>query len=70
MSNEETFKRNFATFTENQFDGWNEWDNMVVIGGSVVGSLMPIPSEYAGKERDFFHEVTYRKLKHRSYFLL
>lgn len=55
MVDEGTFKRNFSIFTENQFAEWNDWDNMVVIGGSIVASLLPIPGDIDPAK--YFHEV-------------
>eukprot|EP00026_Physarum_polycephalum_P000952 Phypoly_transcript_00953.p1 GENE.Phypoly_transcript_00953~~Phypoly_transcript_00953.p1 ORF type:complete len:654 (+),score=95.87 Phypoly_transcript_00953:94-2055(+) len=59
VADEETFRTNFSIFTERQLEGWTEWDNMVVIGGSVVASLLPVPEEYKDKKNLYFHEIAY-----------
>jgi hypothetical protein len=68
--NEETFKKNFSIFTENQFEGWDEWDNMVILGGSVVASLLPVPPQYAQIDgvRKYFHEISFPKSDIDVYF--
>ena len=58
VADEDTFKRRFAIFTAGQFEGWTEWSNMVVIGGSVVGALLPVPPEHQHNEAKYFHEVS------------
>ena len=68
VADEGVFKRNFGVFTERQFDGWEEWQNMVVVGGSVVGSLLPLPNEYSNNEADYFHNVCSHSLLY-SYIL-
>lgn len=39
------FEKQYAAFTNNFFDGF-DFSNVIVIGGSVVGSLLPIPDNY------------------------
>lgn len=55
---EATFKNHFNVFTNGQLEGWKEWENMVVVGGSVVASLLPIPSLYQNVDpAKYFHDV-------------
>ena len=37
----DTFRTQWSIFTNNVFDGWHNWTNMVVIGGAVTASLLP-----------------------------
>lgn len=56
------FLNKWNVFTNSQFKDWNEWDNMAILGGSVVASLLPLPSEYAAsraKAAEYFHEKAY-----------
>lgn len=39
----EEFVTQFATFTNGYFEGF-DFSNVIVIGGSVIGSLLPVPS--------------------------
>ncbi len=42
--NSQQFKKQFDAFTCNIFKTWKHWENMIVIGGAVVASLLPLPS--------------------------
>lgn len=58
----EEFERRFRIFTQGQFDGWKDWDNMVVIGGAVIAALLPVPKEYVESSstmEKYYHEVAY-----------
>src|SRR3990167_4874966 len=54
------FLRRFLIFTNDQLEGWNEWENMVVVGCAVVNCLLEIPSEYNGKEKGYYNDIAYK----------
>lgn len=52
------FERHLDTFTEKSLT-YLDWNNVVVAGGAVAASLMPIPEEYRGSQRllrRYYHE--------------
>lgn len=53
----ERFEKNFKEFTRGQFENFEGWENMLIIGGSVVASLLPIPEKYKNNEFHYFNEV-------------
>lgn len=55
VNTKQQFLERFAIFTENQFEGWSDWENMIVVGGAVVASLLPIPPSYQDRVRDYYH---------------
>eukprot|EP00026_Physarum_polycephalum_P004307 Phypoly_transcript_04325.p1 GENE.Phypoly_transcript_04325~~Phypoly_transcript_04325.p1 ORF type:complete len:691 (-),score=92.49 Phypoly_transcript_04325:63-2135(-) len=49
IATKEQFFSQFRAFTNGLFDGF-DFSNVVVIGGSVIGSLLPIPGNYTPEE--------------------
>lgn len=51
----DVFLKQFGEFTNNCFEGWEDWKNMIVLGnyfssienlgGSVVASILPVPAD-------------------------
>ena len=56
----EQFLERFKIFTNSQLEGWSDWENMVVVGGSVINCLLDIPSEYQDNIADYYHNVAYK----------
>ncbi|KAL6054178.1 hypothetical protein QOT17_017545 [Balamuthia mandrillaris] len=56
-----SFLRRFHAFTGGLFEDWTEedWANVLVVGGSVVASLLP-PNSFASKEALAESEASYR----------
>ena len=52
----EQFQQQFNTFTTGIFEGF-DFSNIVVIGGSVVGSLLPIPTHLPRETNEDEHEL-------------
>lgn len=52
----ETFLHRFSVFTSRQFEGWTDWDNMLVIGGAIVACLSPLAQEPADLHNYYFSE--------------
>ena len=42
----ERFLEQFKAFTSGIFEGFTQWENLLIVGGAVVGSLMPVPEEF------------------------
>jgi Ankyrin repeats (3 copies) len=59
VSSLKDFRHNFNIFSESSLTEL-DWSNVVAAGSSVVTSLLPIPSEYAGSKRGlrtYYHDV-------------
>jgi len=57
-----TFLHRFHIMTSHMFAEWTHWDHMLVLGGAVVGALLPVPDEYAHSDEQlhrYYHEVEY-----------
>ena len=58
------FERRWDAFTEGQFDGWTDWDNMAVLGGAVFACLLDVPEEHAASSstlRNYYHNVSFSR---------
>jgi hypothetical protein len=51
------FQERFSIFTNHVLDKWTDWKNMVVIGGAMVASLLPIPKEHMSDIAHYYHHV-------------
>jgi hypothetical protein len=51
--NQTQFEHQFRTFTKGLFDGF-DFSNVVIIGGSVVGSLLPIPPSSSPSAEEYY----------------
>ena len=60
IPSKEQFLERFRIFTNSQLEGWDDWENMIVVGGSVVNCLLDIPSEYQDNIADYYHNVAYK----------
>ena len=60
IPSKQEFLKRFKIFTNDQLEGWDDWENMIVIGGAVSNCLFDIPIEYIGRESEYFHDVAYK----------
>ena len=58
----ETFRKSWNVFTEGALSQLTDWSNVIAAGGSVLGSLLPLPDSAAETKRSmrkYFHSGAY-----------
>ena len=60
IPDENTFLERFSIFTANQFDQWDGWENMLIVGGAVCNCLLLVPKAYQANVGHYYHDVAYK----------